>query len=130
MDEIIKFLNDTKVYFLATVNEDKASVRPIGFVMKYDNQLTFCTANNKPMYKQMKKNPNVEISAFNGESTLRISGKAVFNTSDESLKEAFTVMPMLESMYSDKSIFETFYIDSPVIFKSKLTGEIEEIKIK
>ncbi len=128
MKEVIDFLNEVKVYYLSTVNGDKPAVRPIGFVMEYNNELTFCTANNKPMYEQMKKNPNIEISAFNGESTIRISGKAIFNTSDESLKEAFTVMPMLETMYRDKGVFETFFVENPVVFKSKLTGEVEQIK--
>lgn len=36
MNEVIEFLNDCGVFFLATVDGDQPKVRPYGFVMDYD----------------------------------------------------------------------------------------------
>ena len=63
MNEVIEFLNDCGVFFLATVDGDQPKVRPYGFVMDYDGKLCLCTNNKKPSYAQMKANPAVEISA-------------------------------------------------------------------
>jgi uncharacterized pyridoxamine 5'-phosphate oxidase family protein len=38
MEEILKFLQDNKVFYLATVDGDQARVRPMGFIMIYDGK--------------------------------------------------------------------------------------------
>ena len=64
MDEVLKFLTDNKVFYLATVNGDAPALRPFGFAMKYDNKLYFCTANTKNVYKQLKANPKITGAIF------------------------------------------------------------------
>ncbi|MDV9727183.1 pyridoxamine 5'-phosphate oxidase family protein [Clostridioides difficile] len=50
----LEFLNKAGVYYLATVDENnQAHVRPLGFVMEYNGKLTFCTSNQKDMFKQL-----------------------------------------------------------------------------
>ncbi len=130
MDEILKFLTEANIYYLATVNGDKPSVRPIGFVMNYEGKITFCTSNVKPMFEQMKKNNNVEITVFNNGETLRMSGKAIFNTTDDTVAKVFTVMPQLKQMYAGhENIMETFYIDEIKAKISTLEGSIRDIEI-
>jgi uncharacterized pyridoxamine 5'-phosphate oxidase family protein len=112
MKEVIQFLNDCKVYYLATLEGDQPRVRPLGFVMEYNGKLSFCTNNKKAMFKQMKLNPKVEISAASADGrTLRITGTVDFNPAREAKEKALEIMPMLKNMYSvDDGIFEIFYI--------------------
>ncbi|AYD40171.1 pyridoxamine 5-phosphate oxidase [Clostridium fermenticellae] len=113
MDEVLKFLNENKVFYLATINGETPAVRPFGFAMNYNNKLCFCTANTKDVYKQMKINPNIQISAASPEGKwLRLTGKAVSYTSKESQQAALNTMPTLNNIYKvDDGIFEIFYID-------------------
>lgn len=113
MDEVLKFLTENPTFYLATTDGDKPRVRPFGFVMKYEGRLCFCTNNKKDVYKQLKANPNLEISATASTGEwLRLRGKAVFNTSSQSKQAALTAAPFLERLYSvEDSIFEIFYVE-------------------
>ncbi|AEG59087.1 pyridoxamine 5'-phosphate oxidase family protein [Desulforamulus ruminis] len=114
MNEVLKFLTDNPVFYIATVDGDVPKVRPFGFVMEYEGKLCFCTNNQKDVYKQLKANPNVEISTTSKTGEwLRLKGKVVFNTSKQSKQAALEAAPALSKMYSvDDSIFEIFYIEN------------------
>lgn len=128
MKKALDFLNKVGVYYLATAEGDQPRVRPIGFVMDCDGKLTFCTGNTKPMYKQMSANPKVEICCYDGQANiLRLTGKAVFITSEETQKKALEVMPALASMYSvGDGVFEIFCLDEAKAICSSMSGESEE----
>jgi uncharacterized pyridoxamine 5'-phosphate oxidase family protein len=112
MDEVLQFLTDNPVFYLATVDGNIPKVRPFGFVMKYEGRLYLCTNNRKDVYQQLQANPNLELSATSQSGEwLRLKGKAVFNTTRQSKQAALEIMPGLKQMYSaEDSIFETFYI--------------------
>jgi uncharacterized pyridoxamine 5'-phosphate oxidase family protein len=113
MQEVLAFLQDNAVFYLATVDNGRPRVRPFGFVMGYEGKLYFSTNNQKQVYRQLSENPYFEIStaAKNGE-WLRLRGKAVFDTNRRTKQAALAAMPMLGKMYSvDDSVFELFYVD-------------------
>jgi len=131
MDEVLQFLKDNPVFYLATTDGDTPRVRPFGFVMNYEGRLCFCTSNQKDVYRQLKANPKFEISttAKTGE-WLRLKGKAVFVTSRESKKAALDTMPSLRSMYNeDDSIFEIFYADEAEATFYNMSGPSRTIKL-
>lgn len=99
--------------------------------MEYDKKLCFATSNQKPIYDQLMKNPNVEISASSKDGRwLRISGKAVFCTSKESKAQALEIMPMLKHMYSvEDEIFEIFYLDNAVANFCSMDGDSKTITL-
>lgn len=124
MKEIIDFLNKAGTYYLATVEGDQPRVRPIGFVMDCGGKLAFCTGNTKPMYKQMVENPKVEISAFDGSSIMRITGKAVFATTAQTQQQALDVMPGLKGLYAvGDGVFEIFYLDEGKAVCASMSGD-------
>lgn len=128
MNEVIEFLNDCGVFFLATVDGDKPKVRPYGFVMDYEGKLCLCTNNKKPSYNQMKANPAVEISASKNGKWVRLKGDAVFCTTPESQAKALEAAPMLAGMYSvDDGIFEIFAIENAVADFCSMTGENHQV---
>jgi uncharacterized pyridoxamine 5'-phosphate oxidase family protein len=113
MNEVLAFLSENKIFYLATVEGNIPKVRPFGFAMEFEGKLYFGTSNQKPVYKQLKANPNFEISttAKTGD-WLRLKGKAVFNSNPKTKQAALDAMPGLSRMYSvDDSIFELFYIE-------------------
>ena len=131
MKEALNFLQDAKVFYLATCEGDQPHVRPIGFVMDCGGKLAFCTSNDKNMCKQMANNHKVEICAVDEKyNTLRICGKAVFATSPETQKKAFEVMPDLEKIYAvGDGRFEIFYIDEAKAVFQSISGEKQELPL-
>jgi len=127
----LEFLNKVGVYYLATTEGDQARVRPLGFVMECNGKLAFCTSNQKKMYKQLNDNPKVEICCIDQKfNTLRISGIAVFATSEETQTKALEVMPDLSKMYSvGDNKFEIFYIDEAIAKCYSMSGKKLDIEI-
>jgi uncharacterized pyridoxamine 5'-phosphate oxidase family protein len=131
MEEIIKFLQDCKVFFLATAEGDQPRVRPMGFVMNYNGKLSFGTNNKKDMFKQMKANPKIEICASSQDGKwLRIYGSVAFNPDRAAKEKALEIVPSLKNMYSaDDGIFEIFHFEKAVAVFSDMQGGKKEITI-
>jgi len=125
MKEILDFLKENKVFYLATAKESQPHVRPMGFVMEYDGKLTFCTSNQKDMCKQFADNPNVEICCVaTNYDTLRICGKVVFCTTEETQRKALEVMPALGKIYAvGDGKFEIFHLDNAQAVCQAMSGE-------
>ena len=62
MNEVVTFLQENPVQYLATVGRNgKAKCRPFMFSGELDGKLWFCTNSTKDVYKDMQANPNIEI---------------------------------------------------------------------
>jgi uncharacterized pyridoxamine 5'-phosphate oxidase family protein len=112
MNTALEFIKANPVFHVATVDGDKARVRPFGFIMKRNDALYFCTNKTKDVYKQLKKNPNIEISDMGKDTWLRISGKIAFDETREAKAQALVEMPALSMIYpkgADDEQFVTFY---------------------
>lgn len=113
MQEVVKFLTDNPVQYLATVGRDgKAKCRPFMFCLAQDGKLWFCTNHTKDVYLDMQKNPYVELSVSSPEyAWIRLSGKAVFEN-NMAVKEGCMANPIVKSQYqtADNPIFEVFYL--------------------
>lgn len=120
MDEIMEFLKECKVSFVATCGGDQPYVRPQGFSMKYDGRLCFCTADQKATSKELKANPNIEICAAQGTKFIRIRGKAEFLGQD-AVDKALEIMPQLEQMVRPGK-FEIFAVKNGTAVIADLAG--------
>lgn len=113
MNEVIKFLKENPVQYLATVGRDgKAKCRPFMFCFDKDGKLWFCTNNTKDVYMDMKENPYVEVSISSPTyAWIRLSGKAVFEN-NMAVKEGCMNNPIVKGQYktADNPIFEVFYL--------------------
>jgi uncharacterized pyridoxamine 5'-phosphate oxidase family protein len=113
MNTAYEFLKANPVFHLATVDGTKARVRPFGFSMIRNKALYFCTNKTKDVYKQLQKNPDIEISGMGADNTwLRIRGRIAFDDSRAAKVQAFEEAPMLLRIYpkgADDEIFVTFY---------------------
>ncbi len=113
MNSALEFLKANRVFHLATVDGTQARVRPFGFVMQRNDRLYMCTGKAKNVYKQMKKHPDIEISAMGADNTwLRVSGHIEFDDSRDTKVQAFEEAPMLLQIYpkgADDENYVTFY---------------------
>lgn len=113
MNEVVAFLNENPVQYLATVGRDgRAKCRPFMFAGEKDGKLWFCTNNQKEVYRDLQENPYTELSVSNAAyAWIRLSGKAVFED-DRSAKKMCIANPIVKGQYqtADNPIFEVFYL--------------------
>lgn len=114
MIEVVKFLQENPVQYLATVGRDnKAKCRPFMFCCEASGKLWFCTNSTKDVFQDMQTNPAIEISVASPEyAWIRLSGKAVFEDNKQ-VKEICMGNPIVQGQYqtADNPIFEVFYLD-------------------
>lgn len=113
MNEILEFLKENPVQYVATVGRDgKAKCRPFMFSGELDGKLWFCTNNQKDVYKDMKNNPNIEICVSSpAYAWIRLSAEAVFENNIKA-KQMCIDIPMVKGIYGEANnpIFEVFYL--------------------
>lgn len=129
IEKVDKYLEEGKVFFLATVDGDKPKVRPLGFHLLYNDKIYFGVGTFKEVYKQMVANPKVEINSLkaDGQGFLRYYGEVEFDDNEEVVEKAFEAMPMLKEIYNEETGFKLgmFYLKNATAeFRSMM--EIEE----
>ncbi|MBO4813307.1 pyridoxamine 5'-phosphate oxidase family protein [Candidatus Saccharibacteria bacterium] len=89
MEKTFDFLkNHTKVNFVSTIDGDKPSCRPFGDPVLFNGHLYAMTNANKNVAKQIDKNNNVCIVAYDGEDWIRISCQMIDESSNVEAKKA------------------------------------------
>ena len=99
----------------ATQDGNKVKTRVFQYLFAEGTKVYFCTNSGKPVYAQMKANPNVSFCTHpqNFMPVLSVNGKAVF-VEDIALKaRALNENPPIKGLYQtpDNPIFKIFYID-------------------
>lgn len=76
-DDVLAFVRENPVCFIATIDGDQPRVRGFLAVLFNDGNIYFTTGTMKRVYDQLVKNPKVEMCFFSRDfaKTLRISGK-------------------------------------------------------
>ncbi|MDR0854341.1 MAG: pyridoxamine 5'-phosphate oxidase family protein [Clostridiales Family XIII bacterium] len=131
MKKTLKFLQDNHTYFLATIDGDQARVRPFGAVLEFEGKLYFCTSNQKDVYKQLKANPKVEVSAYDGKNWwLRTTAIATFDDRKEVKEAMLQANPFLNNIYSlDDGKFTLFYLKDAVSKFESMAGEEASVEL-
>ncbi len=120
MKEVYDFLKKVGTYYLATVDGDQARVRPFGTINIFEDKLYIQTGKVKDVSKQIQKNPKVEISAFDGQVWLRLSGTLVRDDRVEPKKDMLEHYPDLKAMYDpeDDNTETLYFKDATATFCS------------
>ena len=129
LKEISNFIDEAKIYYLATVDGDQPKNRPLGGHHIYDGRLMFTIGDHKNVYKQMQENPKVEIVAFSKGKWLRYTGKAVFETDPKYAEAMLDGMPHLRNIYNDQTGHKMmcFHIDAVSAVDIPVMGEGESL---
>lgn len=110
MKEALNFLKEAGTFYLATNEGDQPRVRPFGAVFEYEDRLYIVTNNTKNCFKQMLKNPKVEMSGMNKGKWIRVTGEVTNDDRREVKELALKEYPSLKNMYSiDDGIFSVLY---------------------
>ena len=129
MSKIGDFLQQTGVFFMATVDGDQPKVRPLGAFLEEDDKVIFGVGEFKNVYRQMQQNPLVEIVACKKDGHwLRYTGKAVFETDDiyaQTMINAFD----LGVIYNEQTGYKLacFHLEDAVAVDIPMMGEGESL---
>jgi uncharacterized pyridoxamine 5'-phosphate oxidase family protein len=89
MEETFEFLKiKTQVNYVTTINGDRPSCRPFGDPILFDNKIYILTNKQKNVSKQIAKNNNVCIVAYDNENWIRINCKLVDDSNNIEAKKA------------------------------------------
>ncbi|MBR6321534.1 MAG: pyridoxamine 5'-phosphate oxidase family protein [Lachnospiraceae bacterium] len=104
VNRVNEFLNETGVFFLATVEKDQPRLRPLGMHMMIDGKLLFGIGNFKDVYRQLCENPKCEIAAVKKDGHwLRYTGTAVFEDDPKYAETALNAAPHLKAVYNEET---------------------------
>ena len=100
MQKILEFLWKNRDVALATIGyDDRPKVRVFQIMTIKDNKLYFATGPHKKVYDELQQNPAVEILAYKGNISVRITGNASFKV------DSFTQM----GIYQGSDILKRLY---------------------
>lgn len=101
MNEVYQYLKDCGTFYLATSDGNQPRVRPFGAVDIYEGKIYIQTGNVKNVFKQMQKNPKVEICAMSKDGTwIRITAAVVRDDRIEARQHMLDENPVLKKMYA------------------------------
>ena len=124
MYKVVSYLKDSGFQYFATLGLDgKPKVRPFQFMFEENDKLWFCSSNKKEIYKELQKQPYIELCASGENSSwLRLEGKVVFSDDLSIKKKVFEISPLVKGIYKvpTNPAFEVFYLD-------EVTASISEI---
>ena len=130
MEEVFELLKKIGTYYLATVDGDKPRVRPFGTVDLYNGKLYIQTGKKKDVSKQIEKNPNVELCAFQDGIWVRVAGKLVNDDSREAKKHMLDNYPNRRGMYNeDDDNTQVLYFEDGVATIYSFTSQPKVIKL-
>jgi uncharacterized pyridoxamine 5'-phosphate oxidase family protein len=130
MSKINNYLNETKVFFLATVDGNQPKIRPLGAHLETDGKVMFGVGDFKDVYKQMKANPQVEIVACKQDGHwLRYTGTAVFETDYKYAETMLDAAPHLRNIYNDETgnKLAMFHLENATAVDIPVMGEGENL---
>ncbi|MCI8575560.1 MAG: NimC/NimA family protein [Bacilli bacterium] len=88
MIETFEFLKKLEVNYVTTIKDDKPSCRPFGDPVLFDNKIYVLTNKQKDVSKQILKNNNVCIVAYDGNNWIRINCKLIDDSQNMNAKKA------------------------------------------
>lgn len=99
MDKALNFLKSHKEVALATVEGNKPKIRVFQIMKQEGHTLWFATSPHKEVFRQLQENPAAELLAMQGNTSVRITGKAVFDVPDGICQEIYENNPVLSRLY-------------------------------
>jgi uncharacterized pyridoxamine 5'-phosphate oxidase family protein len=125
INDVHAFLK-ANVFYPATVDKNgKPRVRPFGAVALWNDKLYICTNSEKNVSQQLKSG-DVEIAATNDKGEwIRISAKAVLDSSEEAKNQMFNENPGVKDIYVGRErLFEVFYLTDGAASLNTIAGEV------
>lgn len=113
IEKVNEFLDKAKVFYFLTTDGDQPKGRPFGLHMLVDGKIYFGCGTFKNVFKQLTKNPKVEVLAVVGNEFMRYDGTAKVVKDDAVLGKVREILPQIMDLY-DKNNWEMglFYLEN------------------
>lgn len=100
-EEILDFIRANPLCFMATVDGNRPRVRAFDTYRADENGIIYYTHKQKDVYKQITKNPEVEVCYHdaNKSTIIRVSGRMETVEDLELKKEIIETLPFLKKVY-------------------------------
>lgn len=130
MKSAFEFLKKAGVFYVATVKGDQPKLRPFGVIASFKNRLYICTKDDKDCFREMEKNPRIEIAAMFGEDWIRVTGEIIRDL-DKNAKEAVLEQnPHAKAIYSaNDPHFAVLYFQKAHADIYRSVGKIEAVSL-
>lgn len=126
MKRAMEFLKECKTFYLSTVEEDQARVRPFGAIFEYEGKLYTASNNTKKVFAQLMKNPKAEFCGMSNGKWIRISCELYNDDRREAKEYALEAEKTLQSMYNiEDGIFSVLYLKNASATIYSFAGEPE-----
>ena len=112
MEKAFDFLRVHKEVAFATVENEKSKIRVFQIMRQDGHTLYFVTAPGKEVYRQLQQNPNVEILDMQGNVSVRVAGRAIFDVDDNTTQEIFAANPVLPRLYKSYTDLVYFRLEA------------------
>ncbi len=112
MEKVFDFLSKHKDVAFATVEQNKPKIRVFQIMKQEGRTLYFATSPHKEVYRQLQENPNIELLAMDGNISVRVTGRAMFDVPDGLAREIYADNPVLPRLY--KRYTDLVYFRLPV----------------
>ncbi len=130
MGKVNDFLSETGTFYLATCDGDMPRVRPLGAHLEMDGKVIFGVGDFKNVYRELVKNPNVQIAATKADGHwLRYTGRAVFESDGKYAEAILDMIPSLRNVYNEKTGYKMmcFHLEDATAVDIPVMGEGESL---
>jgi len=100
MERALQFLRNHKDVALATSEGNIPKLRIFRVMKQEGNVLYFATSEQKAVWRELRKNPNVELIAYEGNISVRCSGMVNFNVEDATKRWIYEHNDVLQRLYN------------------------------
>lgn len=100
MERALQFLRNHKDVALATSEGNIPKLRIFRVMKQEGNVLYFATSEAKAVWRELRKNPNVELIAYEGNISVRCSGMVNFNVEDVTKRWIYEHNDVLQRLYT------------------------------
>ena len=130
LDQAIALLPPHTTGYFATIDGDKPDVRGWQFQSFENGKFIFCTSNEKAVFKQIQKNPNVAFACAAGEYHFRLNGKVtvVSPTEKKRLFQKLSVAVQKQYKAWDNDKLVIFTVSGGILRVTKGFGPYQSIK--
>ncbi len=140
LEMLAECLDSIGLQFMATIGLDgKPKVRPMQYMVIYDNKLWFCTNSKKLIFSELQQNPNLELCGSKLEKDpmlsqwIRFSAEAVFEDNSvvkQMIIEKSSIVNQLYKDDVDNPIFKVFYLKNIKGSMNNNLGHVTGLKDK
>ncbi len=130
VQEVLQYVKEAGVFYLATCEGDQPRVRPFSAAAEFDGRFYIVTNNQKKCYDQMMKNLKVELSAMGKDgSWMRVEATVQHDGRREARQRMMEENPVLRKLYSvDDGRMEVLYLKDATTTVYSGNGELKVIR--